>query len=227
MGNPMTLAAAAALLAASLAGCARRTVKIPDADMTPPIPALDVVGQGKRIVLFPGDQPGLVELAPGDSVVLIALGEDRDGGVKDLSLTGEATVTCGDPSRKGKGAAQRRGAFSRRHVLPALPGWRVPGTKSSRYVLRASEFEKMCLPGGLRGVSGTAGVRAVNYHGISSLSPMLEFRVVVTPGSPRATKAKASASHASKAANASQDSKGSQRVFGPLPASEYPDTPRI
>lgn len=213
MGKSASLASSASLLAAlllaGLSGCARRTVKIPVMDGTPPITALDVVGQGKRIVLFSGDQPRTVEIGPGDSVVLIALGEDRDGGVKDLTLSGNAVAVCGDSAGDGKG--RRSGSFARRHVLPALPGWRVPGTKSARYVLRADDFLKLCPPGELRGVYGAAGVRAVNYHGASSMSPTLEFRI-------------APPTHSSQV---SQGSKASQRVFGPLPASDYQDTPRI
>lgn len=223
MGIPSRRAAGAALviagLGALLAGCAGRavTVRIPAADATPPFSALDVVGANRRLVLFSGEGPQAVELSGEDSVVLIALGEDRDGGVKDLSLFGNAVAVCGDTLGPPAAAESRKsGAFVRRHVHPAPTGTRVPGSRSTRYVLKAAEFRKLCGPAELRAVIGAAGVRAVNYHGQSVASPTLEFRIAApTPQTP---------------SQVSQGSKSPQEtgpVFGPLPPWELPATPRI
>lgn len=195
-----------------LSGCARHTVRIPVADSTPPITALDVVGLGKRMVLFTGEQPMSIELGPSDSVVLIALGEDRDGGMKDLALTGQVVAFCGDGN--GGGNVAKTGSFARRHVIPGLPGWRVPGTHSTRFVLRASDFRKLCGSRELRGVTGAAGVRAVNFHGASSMSPTLEFRV-------------AAPATGSNTSQAPQRPQGPGPVFGPIPVGESPITPLI
>ena len=215
MGIPLLLAASAALI---LSGCARRTVKIPDTDATAPISALDVVGRGKRIVLFTGEQPVTIDIGPGDSVVLIALGEDRDGGIKDLSLSGNAVVHCGDASDRDP--AVKTSSFTRRHVMPGLPGWRVPGTNSTRYVLKASDFQKTCGALELRGVTGAAGVRAVNFHGRATSSPTLQFRIAAPIIGPKTTSP-------TTTSQASQDEPDSRPVFGPLPVGDNPITPLI
>lgn len=238
MGKSFVTAAGAAIALAALSACAARDVKIPDADPTPPLSVLDVVGplevvgRDGRLVLFTGEQPRQVELGGGDSVVLIALGEDRDGGVKDISLSGNIVATCGDPGQ-GKGEAMKTGSFARRHVLPAQPGRRVPGSRSARYVLRASDFRKLCGDRELLGVSGAAGARTVNFHGQSSMSPTLAFRLAaprLADPDPQAASARSQAvparSHAT-AAQASQSPQASLPVFGPLPPWEWPDTPRI
>lgn len=238
MGIPFPAAFAALAFAALASGCAGRSpmVRIPAEDSTPPLTALDVVGNGRRMMLFSGEGPKTVEIGPGDSVILIALGEDRDGGVKDLALTGNAIAHCGEPARpapfghraagtpaehgkspapEGSGAESlKSGAFARRSFLPARPGWRVPGSRTARYVLKADDFRKLCGPLELKGVTGAAGVRAVNYHGKSTMSPTLEFRIAAPI--PRASQAQAS-----------QPSQNIPPVFGPLPLWEMPDTPRI
>lgn len=225
MGIPFPAALAALICAALACGCAGRPpmVKIPAADPTPPLTALDVVGNGKRWVLFSGEGPRTIDIGPGDSVVLIGLGEDRDGGIKDISLMGNAIAHCGDsalqvpwvrPSENPAAQSRKSGSFARRSVLPARPGWRVPGSKSTRYVLKADDFQKLCGNLALKGVTGAAGARAVNYHGKSTQSPTLEFRIAAPiPRDPQS--------------QATKTSQNSPPVFGPLPLSEMPDTPRI
>lgn len=224
MGRSALLAATAALIMSGLGGCARSTVKIPVADATPPFTALDVVGLGKRMVLFTGEQSGSIELGPADSVVLIALGEDRDGGMKDLALSGQVVAFCRDSlgpdgiAGTGSFARQhmvvRRNVFVRRHVIPGKPGWRVSGTCNARFVLRAADFRKLCGSGELKGVTGAAVARAVNFHGASSMSPTLEFRIA----SP------ATGSNTSQAPQGPQDS---GPIFGPNPVGESLITPLI
>lgn len=214
MGKSVLAAFAFLAAAASFSACARKTVKVPVSDPTPPYSALNVVGSSERFVLFCGEQPRRLSLGPGDSVVLIALGEDRDGGVRDVSLFGNVVAVCGDPAR-GRGEALKSGSFARRHVVPeARPGRMAPGTQSTRYVLKLSEFRKLCGKGELRSVSGAAGARAVNHHGKSAMSPTLQFSLAAPPA-PAA------------AAQAPQASQISRPVFGPLPLWEWPDTPRI
>ena len=80
----------------------------------------------------PGDEPAHLDLHRGDSVVLTAVGEDRDGGVKDLALQGNVQVTCRDPAT---GAARvRTTGFLRRHVPGAAVGSdaRPPHTATRR-----------------------------------------------------------------------------------------------
>src|SRR4051794_37235159 len=75
----------------------KTTVKIPSRDATPPLAALDAVTKDTTLVLRVGQEPELISLVSDDTLVLIAMGEDRDGGVKDFSLTGNAVVNCKDP----------------------------------------------------------------------------------------------------------------------------------
>lgn len=213
----------AVLAAAILCGCAGSpTVRIPDADSTRPISALNVVEpSGKRIVLFPGDQPAELELAPGDSLVLIALGEDRDGGVKDLTLSGKAVAVCADSL--GRGEFRKTGAFVRRHVLPARPGEVAPASRSARYVLRAADFQKLCGNQRLVGVTGAAGTRTVNYHGQSAESPTFEFRVAAGA----LARAPKTASTGDPASPKPQSTQYTAPVYGPIPPWEFPDIPLI
>lgn len=206
----------ATLLALAFAGCARRTVRIPADDGTPPVSALDVVTAGGHLVMLGGDAPADLELAMGDSAILIGLGMDGDGGVKELSLSGNAVAIC----RSGNRDTVRKGSFARRYNLPGGPGGRAPGSRVTRLVLRASDFQKLCGLSELRSVSGAVGVRTVNYHGVSSTSPTLEFRVDGNPDSGQA-------STAARAAPIPQGPQQQIPIFGPLPAGDYQDAPRI
>jgi hypothetical protein len=224
---PFATLAAAALIGAGATGCARGTVRIPETDPTAPLSALDVVGSGERMVLFSGEGPKEVSFTEGDSLVLIGLGEDRDGGVKDLTLSGKAVAYCADSL--GRGREMRLGSFARRQVAPAPPGRRAAGSRVARYVLKAEGFRKLCGPGELKAVTGAAGVRTVNYHGKSALSPTLEFRITaVTP--PPSDPGRATRTASAEGGPAAQSPQGAQEtgpVYGPLPAESYLDTPRI
>jgi hypothetical protein len=165
----------ACLCALALAACAARdTVRIPRRDGTPPQAALDVVGQGNTWVLTEGKPPVVLELGADDSLVLIGLGEDRDGGVKDMSLTGNAVAVC-----RGEGGGDRMhsDSFVRRSVIPEFPaGVRVQGMKSARIILRMADFRKLCGNGEMKALTGAAGVRIVNFHGGSAVSPTVQFK---------------------------------------------------
>ncbi|MDB5049384.1 MAG: hypothetical protein JWO30_2455 [Fibrobacteres bacterium] len=153
----------------------RNTVKIPAADETPPLVALDVVGRDTVLVLTTGQEPEAVELSPDDSLVLIALAMDRDGGVKDLSLTGNAVVSCKDPIT-GKITSRSTG-FMRRTVSGSPARHRAAIRKSSRFVLKAGDFAALCRGRGITGMVGQATVRTLNFHGGHAVSPRLEFRL--------------------------------------------------
>jgi hypothetical protein len=215
------MAVSHALLACSLlafSACSRALVEIPDADVTPPITALDVVGTNRKLILMSGGPSRTIELGPADSVVLIALGEDRDGGVKSVSLTGRALVTCVDSA--GGERILEAGHFARRRVLPGRPGQTASGSHSTRYVLRADEFRRFCGADALMSVAGAAGVRAVNFHGSSTRSPTLAFRIAAPdrPGglapSPRSAQTPTSAQE-------------TRPLHDPQPVPELPDSPRI
>ena len=66
MAIPLPAALAALAFAALASGCAglSPTVKVPAEDSTPPLIALDVVGSGKRMMLFSGEGPQTVEIGP-------------------------------------------------------------------------------------------------------------------------------------------------------------------
>jgi hypothetical protein len=161
--------------AVALCACAPGTVRIPAHDATSPIAFLDVVGSGGILVLADGDDPGSARLAGRDSLILIAIGEDADGGVKDLSLVGNAIVTCRE-SATGR-LRSRSAGFARRSLGSALANPRAPIRKSSRFILRAGDFQEMCPNEALAAVVGQATARTVNFHGGSSASSRLEFRL--------------------------------------------------
>lgn len=171
----MRMQAFAAFSLLFLMGCATRgTVRIPSEDATPPWSALDVVGDGLTMVLMVGGEPGIADLNVRDSLILIAMGGDGDGGVKDISLSGNALVTCKEEAT-GK-LKTRTAAFKRMRVGSLRANARAPGEKSTRFTLRASDFRNMCPGQGLAAVVGQATARSVNFHGGSAASPRLEFR---------------------------------------------------
>ena len=172
---------AAAMMGASLAflNCAARkeTVRIPSSDRTPPFVALDAVGAGHTLVLSVGKEAELVELLPRDSIVLIALSEDADGGVKDLTLIGNAIVTCKD-MRTGRSRTRKTG-FMRKSVPGAPRITHAPIRRSSRFILRTGDLAALCRGPGLAfvGAIGQAAVATANYNGGHASSPRLEFRL--------------------------------------------------
>jgi hypothetical protein len=174
-----------ALLGASLAlsNCTYRksTVKIPAADETPPFAALDVVGAGRTLVLAVGQEPETVDLPAMDSLVFIALAEDRDGGVKDLALSGNAMVTCKDV-KTGKTTLRSTG-FLRRTVMGSAPRKRGPVNKSARFVLRPRDLQALCRGPGLAfaGAVGQASARTSNFNEGHAASPRVEFRLAGVP----------------------------------------------
>jgi hypothetical protein len=150
-------------------------VRIPAADPTPPSAALDVIGRDTSLMLAMGMDPEAVALAPDDSLVLIAIGEDYDGGVKDLTLIGDAMVSCEDPLT-GKLTSRTTG-FRRARVGGGAARTEAEARKTSRFVLRPGDFAALCPGGGIRGVVGQASVRTLNFHGGNAASPRLEFRL--------------------------------------------------
>jgi hypothetical protein len=215
------MAVSHALLACSLlafSGCSRALVEIPGADATPPITALDVVGTNRKLILMSGGPSKAIELGPADSVVLIALGEDRDGGLKSVSLMGRALVTCVDSA--GGERILEAGHFARRRVLPGRPGQTAPGSHSTRYVLRADEFRKYCGSGDLKSVAGAAGVRAVNFHGASTRSPTLAFQIAVP-------EREGGDGNAPRSAQTPPPTRETRPVHGPKPDPDTPESPRI
>jgi hypothetical protein len=168
-----------AFCALAFIACAQGTVRIPEVDGTPPSAALEVAGGPEPMRLAVGDEPRAVDLSGGDSLVLTAVAEDGDGGVRELSLQGNALVTCRDPAT-GRTAVRSTG-FLRRTVPGSFPRTRAPARKDSRFVLRGGDIAKLCPGGILEAAVGQATVRAANFHGGNSASPRLEFRLAATP----------------------------------------------
>lgn len=171
---PATRAAALGVLMI-LMGCSRSTVRIPVSDSTPPLAVLDAIGLDRTLILMVGDEPESVILDPEDSLVLVAIGEDGDGGVKDLILIGNAVVTCAEGAAGAP--ASRSTGFMRKNVSGSAPRHRAPRRKTHRFVLRAGDFAALCPGRDIAGVVGQANVRTVNFHGGHSTSPRLEFRL--------------------------------------------------
>ena len=155
----------------------RETVRIPAADGTPPFVALDAVGAGHSLVLSVGRGPEQVELLPRDSIVLIALSEDADGGIKDIALVGNALVTCKD-MKSGKSRIRKTGFM--RKTVPGSPRiTRGPMRRSNRFVLRTGDLAALCRGPGMAfaGAVGQATATTANFSGGHASSPRLEFRL--------------------------------------------------
>lgn len=180
------------LAAFAFGNCARGTIKIPASDTTPPRAMLNVSGPGNSWALTAGHEPVSVALESGDSLVLTAVGEDLDGGVKDVWVGGKAVAECRD-ALSGEQRI-RSGSFQRRIVFQGRPGSRATGSKTARLVLRVSDFRRLCdgasagrgalASGGASGLvtlRGAAGVRTVNFHGASATTATLEFRFAAPP----------------------------------------------
>lgn len=172
-------------LAIMTMACAPRPgmVRIPRADATPPRAALLVAGTTQDVgpegvadlKLSAEDEPQSVSLLESDSLVLTAIAEDGDGGVKKSALEGNAFVTCED-SETGK-ITSKSTAFGRWHV-PGSP--RASSARSRRvesFVLRGSDFARLCPGGRLQGAFGQASATASNFHGGGSSSARLRFKV--------------------------------------------------
>lgn len=151
------------------------SVEIPSSDPTPPLATLRVSGEDTSLSLATGMDPEALELSPDDSLVLLAQGEDGDGGVKDVSLTGNAQVSCRDPNT-GMSNTRTTG-FQRHTVAGSLRPKEAPTRKSSRFVLRTRDFAALCPGRAITGLVGQATVSAVNFHGGHAASPRLEFRL--------------------------------------------------
>ncbi|MDB5106056.1 MAG: hypothetical protein JWP91_3745 [Fibrobacteres bacterium] len=148
--------------------------------------AMDVVGSGRTLVLFEGQEPEAVELLPRDSLVFIAVGEDRDGGVKDLALSGSTMITCRD-AKTGK-ESTRSVRFLRRNVVGTTGRLNGPVRKSSRFVLRPADLEAMCPGRIFAGAVGQASVRTLNFLGGHAASPRVEFRLAEAPAAEQTPK---------------------------------------
>ena len=200
----------AALLGASLMlmHCAsrRETVRIPASDRTPPFVALDAVGAGHTLVLSVGRGPEQVELLPRDSIVLIALSEDADGGIKDIALVGNVLVTCKD-MKSGKSRIRKTGFM--RKTVPGSP--RIthgPMRRSNRFVLRTGDLAALCRGPGMAfaGAVGQATATTANFGGGHASSPRLEFRLAGgwMPEAPSAVSPRAAFPASGKSAAAEQ-----------------------
>lgn len=144
--------------------------------------ALNVIGSDLTMVLMVGEEPEAVELDLEDSLILIAFGEDGDGGIKDLSLEGNAMVTCAEP--RADGLNSRATGFMRGTVSGSAPRQRGPRRKIHRFVLRASDFAALCPGRRITALVGQATVRTVNFHGGHASSPRLEFRLAQAEAAP-------------------------------------------
>ena len=163
-----------ALSALGLGACARGLL-VPAMDATPPTAILDVAGPDQDYVLTSGGDPAEVELGPGDSLVLVAVGEDGDGGVRDITLRGLITVKCRNEETGRQWV--RKASFLRYSVRKAVPGEPAEGSRTARFTVRPPELRRLCAGGDLQSAQGQAAVRTMNFHGGSSFSPVVEFRL--------------------------------------------------
>ena len=181
---------------------------------------LDVVSKDKVMILTGKDEsPAAIEMGPLDSLLLIGVGEDRDGGVKNLTLYGAVTARCVDGVR---GERTRSGSFMRHSMRKAAPGGRAPASKSASFTLRSSDFSKLCGGQRLKSASGKAGVRTMNFHGGSSWSPSIEFQLSDTATADRVPVSKSPSDIPLPALRPTGKPKTSRAAQSPMSESDVP-----
>lgn len=124
------------------------------------------------------DEPETIRMRETDSLVLTAVAVDADGGIRESALQGHALVTCRDAAT-GK-AIERTTGFARRHVPGTAPSRTAPIRREERFVLRGSDFSRLCPGGRLESAVGQADATAANFHGGGSASARLRFRVTLS-----------------------------------------------
>lgn len=152
------------------------TVQIPEVDDSPPISTLQVKGPNFSLLLTSGSEPEALSLGNADSLLLIATGEDSNGGIKTLSLIGNLVATCRD-TVTGK-ISTRPNGFLRKSYLGSHPKIRGPIRKSSQFVLRAHDLTAICKGQEVSQIVGHATVSAINFRGDRTTSSRLEFRMM-------------------------------------------------
>lgn len=228
-------AALTAFALLALSACAPRPgmVRIPRADRTPPAAELRIAPSSPtgeaEMRLAAEDEPETVRMRETDSLVLTAVAVDADGGIRESALQGHALVTCRDAAT-GK-AIDRTTGFARRHVPGTSPSRTAPIRREERFVLRGSDFARLCPGGRLESAVGQADATAANFHGGGSASARLRFRVTLSdvaahaipvPGG-RAAASALAASGTGFVPAAGLGGSGPEDALGPVPGGSLSD----
>jgi hypothetical protein len=197
-----------------------------------PAAALDVQGASGPLRLAVGGESRQVQLRGNDSLVITGTAKDSRG-IKEITLQGNALVTCDDPTT---GATFTRSTgFLRRHVPGTYLRGSAPSQRDSRFVLRVGDIARLCPGERLESAIGQARLQASNYRGDAASTPHLEFRIAVgeaaakaipMPGTPPGALAGRAASATGFAPDAGIGGSGSQPRSAPAP-SAAPMAPRM
>ncbi|MFQ5740461.1 MAG: hypothetical protein ACE5JX_15750 [Acidobacteriota bacterium] len=113
-----------------------------------------------QVTLTPTSNPAQREVCLGDTIVFSANAEDRDGGVANVTITGEVSTTC----VQGNLGQRRTGTFVRDNPAPAAnPGDEVSGKRFTSLNVPVTALR--CQAGfSFQGVTGTFHASATNFH---------------------------------------------------------------
>lgn len=165
---------------AFLAGCGGTGIDVPPADPTPPTVTLSVIISGvfEDIVLTPTSSPIARAVEQDTTIKFLAVARDEDGGVKNITISGSATVSC-----TGGGLGQK--VFL--HYLASNPDPNDPEPGDRAITVRAtamhidvSNLIGLCAEDfSLSDITGSFVATAENFHsGTATTAP---FTFTVSP----------------------------------------------
>lgn len=82
-----------------LSGCTTDIITVPSSDNSPPVAGMSVdftTKEGNRatVDITTGSTSNIIELDPTEPIALLAFGQDTDGGVRRISVSGSYNVSC-------------------------------------------------------------------------------------------------------------------------------------
>jgi len=154
-------------------GCPKE-IKVPPSDRTPPTVVLLVSGIGPAFTLTEGGNAEIRSLTSSDTtIVLVAIANDEDGGIKNVQIQGEVAVSCAG----GSGLEQmNRASYISQNPDDAHVGESALNQRATSITLRVPELQEMCtgtwtflsLRGTFVGLGG-------NFHGGNAETASLHF----------------------------------------------------
>jgi hypothetical protein len=162
----------AALVVLALTACDAQRIVVPPKDGTPPTIALTVSGAGETFTLTETSATIDRTLNRNSRVVLLAVARDMNGGVQNVSLDGEVTVSC------ISGDVGVHAISSLRTDNPQSGGIGSMGLTAlaTSYVINVREWMGRCPSGyTFEGMGGFFTATGRNYHRGTATTPWFSF----------------------------------------------------
>ena len=175
MRRRILFAAAAVLALAITSGC--ETAKNPATDTTPP--DVDLKGHNNSSTATVTQQVGPVSLnfQTYEKLIFDAHGTDP-GGVRQISITGDYTVICGQITQSESVESKQQAAINQVNSLPNVAvGETVFVNLYTTYEINFNDYAASCpAPKFLKSVAGTVVATAENYHNGKSTTKTFAFK---------------------------------------------------